>query len=78
MTTSADEQDKRLDRLELRMDKYDEIINELKEIVISIKASGEATAKTHKAWINGILMVIMVGATVVGGLIGAVATHLIH
>ncbi len=80
MTISEQQQSNntRFEALERRMDKYDEIIDELKEIVISIKSSSEATARTHKAWISGILICLTAGATIIGGLVTALAGHLIH
>lgn len=77
MTTPAQD-DKRLDAIERRMEKYDDIIDDLRTIVIALKAKDDANARNNQKWINGILMVVMIGATVVGGLIGAVVTHLIH
>jgi F0F1-type ATP synthase assembly protein I len=70
--------EKRLDALERRMEKYDDIIDDLRTIVIALKAKDDANSRNNQRWINGILMVVMIGATVVGGLIGAVVTHLIR
>lgn len=77
MPTAADN-NARLDALERRMEKYDDIIADLRTIVIALKAKDDANSRNNQKWINGILMVVMIGATVVGGLIGAVVTHLIH
>ena len=70
--------DARIEAIERRMEKYDDIIADLRTIVIALKAKDDANARNNQKWINGILMVVMIGATVVGGLIGAVVTHLIH
>jgi hypothetical protein len=67
-------QDQRLDDLAHRMDKYDEIIEHLQTIVIALKAHHE----NNSAWIRGILSALTIGATLIGAVIGAVATHLIH
>ena len=61
----------RLTRLENRMDKYDEIINDLRTIVIALKAKSDA----NQRWLA---TMFTVGATVVGGIAGAVITHLIR
>ena len=78
MTSAEEAQEKRLARLEMRMDKYDEIISDLRTIIIALKAKDDANARNNQKWINGILMVVMIGATIVGGLIGAFMTHLLH
>ncbi len=70
--TSADEAYiKRIDRLENRMDKYDEIIADLKTIVIALKAKSD----TNTRWVA---TMFTLGATLVGAILGAVAVHLIH
>lgn len=70
MTTSAEsEHSKRIDRLETRMDKYDEIISDLKTIVIALKAKSDASQR----WTA---MMLTIGATLVGGSIGAILTHI--
>lgn len=66
MSTPA--QNDRIDRLEQRMDKYDEIIDDLRTIVIALKAKSDANQK----WIA---MMLTIGATLLGGVIGALATH---
>ncbi len=67
--------DKYLDAFEARMQKYDEIIDDLRTIVIALKAKDDATTRANQKWINTILALIMVGATLMGGVIGALSTH---
>lgn len=64
----------RIEALERRMDKYDTIIDNLQAIVTRLETQHEV----NTSWIKGILTMIGIGATLVGGVIGAVATHLIH
>lgn len=66
-----DAQEQRINDLAHRMDKYDEIINDLRVIVIALKARSESNQK----WIATMLTV---GATILGATLGAVATHLIR
>lgn len=70
----SDAQEERLGRLEQRMDKYDEIIEELRDLVVALNARSD----NNRMWINGLLACLTVGATFVGGIAGAVVTHLIH
>ena len=69
----ADAQEQRLNDLARRMDKYDQIIDNLQEIVTRLEAKHE----NNTVWIRSILTMLTIGATVVGAVIGAVATHLI-
>lgn len=64
-------QEQRLDDLAQRMNKYDVIIDDLRVIVIALKARSESNQK----WIATMLTI---GATIIGATLGAVATHLIH
>lgn len=64
----------RIEALERRMDKYDTIIDNLQAIVTRLETKHEV----NTSWIKGILAALTLGATAVGGVIGAVATHLIH
>jgi hypothetical protein len=57
----------RLDAVERRMNKYDEILDELREVVIALKA--KADANSH--WVT---VLVGVGSALCGGAIG----HFIH
>ncbi len=61
----------RFEAIERKLDKYDEIIADLRTIVISLKAKSD----TNTRWVATMLTI---GATIVGGVAGAVFTHLIH
>jgi hypothetical protein len=63
-----DSQEQRLDNLASRMDKYDEIIDDLRVIVVALKTS----SATNQKWIASMLTI---GATILGATIGIVATH---
>lgn len=63
-------QEQRLENLSGRMDKYDEIISDLKDIVISLKSR----ADTNQKWIATMLTI---GGTVVGTSVGSIVTYLL-
>lgn len=57
----------RMDAIEKRMDKYDDIISELRDIVVELKTR----ADTNFKWLTGM---IGISGVVIGGFIG----HFIH
>lgn len=57
----------RMDAIEKRMDKYDAIISELRDIVIELRTRGDTNFK----WLTGL---IGLSGVVIGGFIG----HFIH
>lgn len=57
----------RMDAIEKRMDKYDVIISELRDIVIELRTRGDTNFK----WLSGL---IGVSCVFIGGFIG----HFIH
>lgn len=57
----------RLDAIEKRMDKYDELMSVLRDAVVQLKAHAEANSKWHAA-------IIAVSSAIAGGLVG----HFIH
>jgi hypothetical protein len=64
MTTN---EDIRITAIERRMDKYDEIVQTIREAVIELKARSDSNYK----WMTGL---IAISSAVVGGLIG----HFVH
>lgn len=71
MESRIETQEQRLDNLDHRMEKYDTIIDDLRVIVIALKAKGDANQK----WVASMLTI---GATVVGATLGVVLSHIIH
>jgi hypothetical protein len=65
--TIADQNAVRLEMIEKRMDKYDTIIDELKEVVIELKTR----THTNYMWLSGLLGI---SCAILGGLIG----HIVH
>lgn len=65
MPTTIDEV--RLDAIEKRMDKYDEIVGTLRDAVVELKATSENSYR----WMTGL---IAVSSVIIGGIIG----HFVH
>lgn len=59
--------DVRLEAIEKRMDKYDEIMSTVRDAVVQLKAHAEANSKWHAA-------IIAVSSAIAGGLVG----HFLH
>jgi hypothetical protein len=57
----------RINAIEKRMDKYDEIVQSIRDAVIELKARSDSNYK----WMTGL---IAISSAVIGGLIG----HIIH
>lgn len=63
-------QERQLDNLSQRMDKYDQIIRDLHTIVIALKAKSD----TNQKWVS---MMVMIGATILGAASGSGITVLL-
>lgn len=63
--------DIRLTHIESRLDKYDEMIDKLHDIVIKLEAQSETSYK----WITGI---VAFGSTTVGAIAGVLVGHFVR